>query len=334
MRERKIGVLMGGLSTERRISMDAGNAVLGALLDRGYNAQAIFVDRDLDLVLRQREIDTVFLALRGRYGEDGCVQGVLELMGIPYTGSDVLASALAMDKVKSKELFRLHNLPTPAYYVLDKRQAEQAHLHHGDFGFPVIVKPLAEGSSVGVRIASDENELFSACQEALAYDAHVLVERFVEGQEVSVAVLGDRALGAIEVSASGEFYDFASKSGADDNLYFIPPRVSPARYRGMLTQAELAHRALGCSGATQVDMILSDAGNEYVLEVNTLPGLTPTSLLPKIAHAAGLSFEDLVEAILKGARLSTVERGDRDRRISSKGYAGHERRERGIVERH
>jgi D-alanine-D-alanine ligase len=334
MRNRKIGVLMGGLSSEKSVSLETGQAVLAALLERGYDAQSIFVDRDLDLMLRQNEIDVAFLALHGRYGEDGCIQGMLELLGIPYTGSDVLSSALAMNKMKSKELFRLHNLPTPSYYVLGKEQCDRAELHHGDFGFPAVVKPIAEGSSVGVQIVNDLVELSAACERALQYDDEVLIERFVAGQEVSVAVLEERALGAVEISVGGNFYDFAAKYGSDDNQYFIPPRVSPERYRGLLTQAELAHRALGCSGATRVDMVVCQNGNEMILEVNTLPGLTPTSLLPKIAHAAGLSFEDLVEAILGGARLCTVERGDRDRRVQYRQYGGEERREGGSAERH
>lgn len=334
MRNRKIGVLMGGLSSEKSVSVETGQAVLGALLDRGYNARAIFVDRDLDLMLRQNEIDTAFLALHGRYGEDGCIQGMLELMGIPYTGCDVLSSALAMNKAKSKELFRLHNLPTPAYYTLDKFEAQQPELHHGDFGFPVVVKPIAEGSSVGVQIVHDTAELAVACELALQYDDEILVERYVAGQEVSIAVLENRALGAVEISTEGDFYDLAAKYDGAGNQYFIPPRVSPERYRGILTQAEMAHRALGCTGATRVDMILSQTGNEYILEVNTIPGLTPTSLLPKIAHAAGLCFEDLVEAILGGARLVTVERGDRDRRVQHRFYGGDERRELSVTEHH
>lgn len=334
MRNRKIGVLMGGLSSEKSVSMKTGQAILAALQERGYDAQAIFVDRDLDLVLRQTEIDVAFLALHGRYGEDGCIQGMLELMGIPYTGSDVLASALSMNKAKSKEIFRLHNLPTPAYYVLNKRQSANAHLFHGDFGFPAVVKPIAEGSSVGVQIVHNADELNQACERALQFDHEVLVERFVVGQEISVAVLEDRALGAVEIDAQGGFYDFAAKYDSDCNRYYIPPRVSPQRYRGILTQAEMAHKALGCSGATRVDMIVSQSGNEYLLEINTLPGLTPTSLLPKIAHSAGLAFEDLVEAILGGARLSSVERGDRDRRVQHRSYGGDERREGGEVATH
>lgn len=334
MRNRRIGVLMGGLSSESSVSVETGQAVLGALLERGYNAQPIFVDRDVDLVLRQRRIDAAFLCLHGRYGEDGCIQGLLETLGVPYTGSDVLSSALAMNKLKSKELFRLHNLPTPAYYVLDRDQALQAELYHGDFGYPAIVKPLSGGSSVGVELVWSAGELAAACEAARRFDDAVLVERYVAGQEVSVAVLEDRALGAVEVAPRGELYDYASKVGPSQCHYYIPPRVTPERYRGLLTQAELAHRALGCSGATRVDMILGESGNEFVLEVNTVPGLTPTSLLPKIAHAAGLPFEDLVVAILGGARLAAAARGDRDRRLVHRPYGGVERRVGGAIERH
>ncbi len=334
MRNRKIGVLMGGLSSEKSVSITSGQSILAALVDRGYDATGIFVDRDLDLVLRQKEIDVAFLALHGRYGEDGCIQGMLELMGIPYTGSDVLASALCMNKVKSKELFRLHNLPTPGYYVLNAADAGDVEKRHGDLGFPAIVKPIAEGSSVGVQLVESLADLRPACERALQYESQVIVVQWIQGQEISVAVVEDRALGAIEVQCERDVYDFGSKLDGTDTNYYIPPRVSPQRYRGILAQAELAHRALGCAGATRVDMLLSSNGNEYVLEVNSLPGLTPNSLLPKIAHAAGLSFEDLVEAILGGARLSTVERGDRDRRLRTRHYEGDERRDGGEAARH
>ena len=325
MKHRKIGVLMGGLSSERAISIQTGEAVLAALDDRGYDAHAIYVDRDVDLVLRQASIDVAFIALHGRYGEDGCVQGLLETRGIPYTGSDVLASALAMHKRKAKELFRLHNLPTPAYYVLtDDRDLIEAH---GDFGFPAVVKPVAEGSSVGVEIVRDEMELYAACERAFCFDAELLVERFIAGQEVSVAILEDRALGAVEIApAGGNFYDYGAKYTSGSTDYFIPPRISPERYRGLLTQALRAHRALGCSGATRVDMIVSESGNEYVLEVNTVPGMTRTSLLPKIADSVGLCFEDLVEAILRGARLASLRRGRGERRMLHRLWSGDERR--------
>lgn len=324
MKNRSIGVLMGGMSSEREVSMRSGEAVLAALRARGYRAQPIYVDRDLDRVLRQAEIDLAFIALHGRYGEDGCVQGLLEVMGIPYTGSDVLASALAMHKVRSKELFRLHNLPTPAYYVADA-DADDAIARHGDFGYPCVVKPAREGSSVGVTIVGGERGLAAAIEEAGCFDGEVLVERYIAGQEVSVAVLGGRALGAIEIAPKADFYDYSAKYTRGASDYFLPPRLSPDRYRGVLTQAARAAAALGCRGATRVDLIVSDTGNEYLLEVNTVPGMTPTSLLPKIAAAAGLDFGELCEAQLLGAALPCP-RARGDRRIAQRGFGGEERR--------
>lgn len=324
MKNRTIGVLMGGLSSEREVSLRSGEAVLGALRERGYNAQPVYVDRDLDRVLRQASIDVAFIALHGRYGEDGCVQGLLEMMGIPYTGSDVLASALAMHKVKSKELFRLHNLPTPAYYVA-AGDSDDPLARHGDFGYPCVVKPAREGSSVGISIVQSERALAAAIEEAGCFDGEVLVERYIAGQEVSVAVLGDRALGAVEIAPKSDFYDYGAKYTKGASNYYLPPRLSPDRYRGVLTQAVRATQALGCRGATRVDLIVSDAGNEYLLEVNTVPGMTPTSLLPKIAEAAGIEFGALCEAQLIAAALPA--RGQRgDRRIAQRTYDGDERR--------
>lgn len=308
----RIGVLMGGLSSEKAVSTQTGEAVVAALASLGYDVQAIYMDRDIDLILRQSHIDIAFNALHGRYGEDGCVQGLLETLGIPYTGSDVLSSALAMNKVKAKELFRLHNLPTPSYYVMCCDDDPVAC--HGDFGYPVVVKPVSEGSSVGVAIVHTPDELVQACERAFCFDSEVLVERFASGVEVSVAVLEDRALGAVEIAPRSKFYDYGAKYVTGETDYHIPPRLSPERYRGLMTQALRAHRALGCGGATRVDLIVSDRGNEYLLEVNTLPGLTPTSLLPKIAHAAGIDFDQLCEKILHGARLWTQRgRGRSDR---------------------
>jgi len=334
MKSKKIGVLMGGLSAERDVSLKTGEAVWAALTERGHDAVRVFVDRDLELVLRQERIELAFLALHGRYGEDGCVQGMLELMGIPYTGSDVLSSALAMNKVKAKEIFRLHNLATPSYYLLPRSRAEQVAEEHGGFGFPAVVKPCGEGSSVGVSIAHDLAELEAACEQAFRFDDQVLVERFVEGTEVSVAILNDRPLAAIEIAPKESFYDYSAKYSAGRSEYHLPARLSPERYRGVLTQALLAHQALGCAGATRVDMIVSERGNEAILEVNTLPGLTATSLLPKMAHHAGMSFADLAEEILGGARLWAHGRGRRDRRIADRPFEGPERRTNGVAERH
>ncbi len=326
MQARKIGVLLGGLSSEREVSLRTGEAVIGALRDRGHDVVPIYVDHDVDVALRQEQIDVAFIALHGRWGEDGCIQGLLELLGIPYTGSDVMASALAMHKAKAKELFRLHNLPTPAYYTLTAAEAGDLAAVHGDFGFPCVVKPIREGSSVGVAICTTEAELAHGVERALRFDDEVLVERFIAGKEVSVAVLGDRALGAVEIAPREGFYDYANKYTRGATDYFVPPRLSPERYRGVLAQAVRAHLALGCHGATRVDMMVSDSGNEFVLEVNTVPGLTPTSLLPKIADAAGISFGELCELMLAGASLAS-RRGRGERRVVQRTFVGIDRRE-------
>ncbi len=301
----RIGVLLGGMSAERDVSLKTGEAIVEALRGRGHDVTPIYVDRDLDRVLRATPIDVAFIALHGRYGEDGCVQGLLETMGIPYTGSGVLASALAMDKLKAKELFRLHNVPTPPYYeisgALTNAELEE---RHGSFGFPVIVKPRREGSSIGVSRANNFEELRVAVESARKHDDGVLVERFVKGKEVQIGILNGRVLGAIEIVPKRAFYDYQAKYTAGMSEYFFPARLAPTRYQGVLRLAERAHTALGCTGATRVDMIVTEGENEYVLEVNTMPGMTPTSLLPKIAMGCGIDFATLCEEILKTARLS------------------------------
>jgi D-alanine-D-alanine ligase len=318
---RRIGVLMGGMSSERELSLKTGEVVHEALCQRGYEAIKIFVDHDLDLALRAERIEVAFLALHGRYGEDGCVQGLLELLGIPYTGSSVLASALAMDKLKAKELFRLHNLPTPAYYVHHRGDGDPADAlgdppnavaQHGGFGFPAIVKPRSEGSSLGVSRVDDEDELGMAVEDALRYGDDVLVERCIEGVELHVGLLEDRALGAIEIGRPAGILDMATRRGRSAS-HHVPPRIGNERLRGALTLAERAAAALGCSGLVEVDILLSERGNEYVLEVDTLPTLTPHSLVARIAETAGVCFEELVEQVLLEARLHS--RGRAERRL-------------------
>jgi D-alanine-D-alanine ligase len=307
MSHRNVSVIMGGTSSERQVSLASGEAVLAALTGQGVDARAIVLGPGDDALsmLAGAEMDAAFLALHGKLGEDGCVQGLLELLGIPYTGSSVLSSALAMDKLKSKELFRLHNVPTPAYYVLDQANAERIADAHGSFGFPVVVKPRREGSSIGVSRANNLAELVEAVELALAFDSSVLVERFVQAREVAVGILDGRVLGAIEIAPKGGMYDFASKYTPGMTDYFMPARLPAARYRNVLNLAERAAEALDTSGAVRVDLLVTESQNEYVLEVNTLPGMTPTSLLPKIAGAAGYEFGELCLAILNGARLHT-----------------------------
>lgn len=303
MKDKRVGILMGGLSSEREVSIKSGEAVHAALEERGYSVTKIIVDRDIDRVLRQEPIDVAFNALHGTYGEDGCIQGLLEILGIPYTGAGVMSSALSMDKLKAKELFRLYNVPTPPYYAIDFDQLDDLEEIHGSFGFPAFVKPRRSGSSVGAGRADDLPQLMQRCQEAARFDPALLVERHVVGREVAIGMLDGRALGAIEIVPRGKFYDYKSKYQKGESEYHFPARLSPTRYKGVLNLAERAHRALGCTGATRVDALVTEGENEYVLEVNTLPGLAPTSLLPKIAAGAGYDFGDLCEAILVRAGL-------------------------------
>jgi D-alanine-D-alanine ligase len=306
MRKKRIGVLMGGWSAEREVSLRTGDGVVSALEARGHDVVRLVWgpgSPELDQLLRTCTVDVVFLALHGRGGEDGCVQGLLELRGIPYTGSGVLASALAMDKLKAKELFRLHNVPTPPYYVATHRDLDDLQQVHGSFGFPAIVKPRREGSSVGLAKAANLAELETAIGQALGFDEHVIVERFVRAMEVHVGILDGRVLGAIEIAPKSGLYDYHAKYTAGMTDYICPPRLAPTRLRGVMNLAERASRALSCTGACRVDLLVTEGENEYVLEVNTLPGLTPTSLLPKIAAAAGIDYPSLCESIVDGARL-------------------------------
>jgi len=306
MKKRRVGVLMGGTSAEREISLKTGEGVARALESRGHEVVRVMLgesDEPVDLTLRDAAIDVAFIALHGRGGEDGCIQGMLELMGIPYTGSSVLGSALAMDKLKAKEMFRLHNIPTPPYYVATEADLAELEELHGSFGFPVIVKPRSEGSSVGLTKAADLRELRAGIQVALDHDNHALVERYIQATEVHVGILDGRVLGCIEVVPRSGLYDYTAKYTAGETEYILPPRIAATRARGVMNLAERAVRALGCTGAARVDLLVTEGENEYVLEVNTLPGMTSTSLLPKIADHAGIDYPSLCEMILEGATL-------------------------------
>lgn len=303
--EKKIGVLAGGVSAEREVSLRSGAAILNALQERGHNA--VFIDAGPDLCRRLSEeaVEAAFLALHGGHGENGAVQGLLEVMGIPYTGSGVLASALAMDKVASKTLFRAHGIPVAPFVVLHAK--DRPHLSPGEIGemagfsLPWVVKPSTEGSSIGVCIVKDPSALGTALDEAFAYGTTVLVEKYIKGKEIQIGVLGDTALGGVEVRPSLEFYSYEAKYTAGLTRYVLPPELDDTDYELLRQAAVKAHAALGCAGASRVDFILDEAHTPYVLEVNTIPGMTETSLLPKIAGLAGLSFGDLVEEILRRA---------------------------------
>jgi D-alanine-D-alanine ligase len=303
---KRVGVLMGGWGEERDISLKTGEAVVAALEAGGHTVTRVFAGPGLDRVLRSAELDVAFLALHGRMGEDGKVQGLLELLELPYTGSGVLASALAMNKPFAKKLFRLHNVPTPHGYTIGRGELAQALERHGDLGFPCVVKPACGGSSVGLALVREPEALAPAVAEACRYGGEALVERQVRGREVTVGILGGEVLGSCEIALPREGFDFDAKYKGGSR-YFLPPRLSPTRLANVETLALAAWRALGCRGYGRVDLLCSEDENDVVLEVNTLPGMTPTSLLPKIAAQRGLTFGELVEGIL--ARATRDEAG-------------------------
>jgi D-alanine-D-alanine ligase len=306
-----VGVLMGGWGEEREIAMKTGEAVASALERGGHRVTRILCGPGLAQTLRSSGVEVVFNALHGRVGEDGRVQGLLEVLGLPYTGSGVLASALAMNKPFAKKLFRLHNLPTPHGYCVAPADAHRASALHADVGFPCVVKPACGGSSVGLSVVHDEGALEAAVRKASRCGGQALIERLVRGRELTVGIVGDEVLGSCEISFEGETFDYARKyqRGA---RYHLPPRLSPTRRANIEALALAAYRALGCRGYARIDFLASDTDNDVLLEVNTLPGLTASSLLPKIAAHQGLGFDALVERILAQATLDAVEVAPRE----------------------
>lgn len=300
---KRVGVLYGGLSSEREVSLESGKGVAEALRGKGYDVAAIDWapgTRLPDLLARER-VDVVWIALHGTYGEDGAVQGLLTCLDIPYTGSGILASSLAMDKVVSKRIFESNGVPTPRWRLLDAGSDGKAAL--AELGLPLVVKPALEGSSVGVTIVRKADQLGAALALARKHRGPTLVEAFIAGAEVQPAILGDAVLGSIEIRPAVEFYDYEAKYIRDDTQYLIPTTL-PADVVTRLEAAALAaHRALGCSAYSRVDLMVAKDGAPYVLEVNTLPGMTSHSLLPKIAAHRGIDYAGLCERILAMATL-------------------------------
>ena len=296
---KKIGVLLGGLSSEREVSLASGNAIAQALREKGYHPVAIDVGRDAAGKIQEHGIEAAFIALHGRLGEDGAIQGMLEVMGIPYTGSGILASALGMNKTVSKQVFRSQGLLVGPYEVIYDGDAGKVGAITEQIRFPVVIKPHAEGSSVGVSLVFNKEQVAPAVELAFKYGNEILVEKFIKGKEVQVGILGDRALGAIEIVPKSAFYDYRAKYEKGMSDHFFPARVPEAVYRRALEAGLSAHRSIGCRGYSRVDFIIDESGAPYILEVNTLPGMTATSLLPEIAKGAGISFPDLVEEILR-----------------------------------
>lgn len=300
---RKIGVLMGGESAEREVSLRSGIAVYNALKRKGYNVVAIDVNPDICSLLINEGIELAFLTLHGGYGEDGSIQGLLDVLGIPYTGSGVLASALSMDKEASKKIFLYHGIPVPPFTVLSETDliTKDIGASLSPFSIPWVIKPSREGSSIGVSIVRREEEIPEALGSAFRFGKKVIIEKYIEGREIQVGILNNRILGSIEVRPKREFYSYEAKYTPGLTEYISPPEVPEEDLRRVEELGLKAHVAMGCRGATRVDTILSEKGEAYVLEVNTIPGMTETSLLPKIALQSNLDFETLIEEILKDA---------------------------------
>lgn len=304
MKSKKVIVLMGGPSAEREVSLRTGNAILSALLEKGYLAEGLELEpARVFEQLKERGCDVVFNAVHGKYGEDGCLQAALEMLGIPYTGSGVLAAAAAMDKVISKRVFISENIATPRakFYVKEDQGRDLTREIMAAFSLPVVVKAATQGSSIGVYIVESESELQAAIAEAFRYSDDILVEEFIRGRELTVAVWNngkDEALPVIEIVPHSGKYDYQSKytKGASD--YIVPAELSAAETQAAQELALRAFKVLGCKGIARADIMLGEDNSLCVLEVNTVPGMTATSLVPKAALAVGISFPDLCEKLL------------------------------------
>ncbi|MGD0143156.1 MAG: D-alanine--D-alanine ligase [Rhizomicrobium sp.] len=299
---KKVAVLLGGRSSEREVSLVSGRACANALRDEGFDTVEIDASDDLPARLEAEKPDAVFNALHGRWGEDGCVQGLLELMRIPYTHSGVLASALAMHKQRTKDVFRAAGLPVVQSIVADRHDAGLNHLMEP----PYVVKPVNEGSSVGVFIIrkGDNRPPGELGSDTWTLSDAVMVEEFVPGRELTVAVMGNKALGVTEIVPKTDFYDYEAKYSEGGSMHVLPAKISPAAAEEAMRLAERAHAALGCRGVSRTDFRFDDTKAKHrliLLEVNTQPGMTPTSLVPEQAQYAGMDFRKLVRWILEDA---------------------------------
>ncbi len=293
----KVAVLLGGLSAEREVSLKSGKAVLEGLLARGVDAHAVDVGRDIAAVLSNGEFDRAFNVLHGPGGEDGSMQALLGFLNIPYCGSGVAASALAMDKVRAKWVWQANKLSTPDFMLIES-EADLNKIPER-FTFPVAIKPVHEGSSVGVSKVKSANELKAAYELAKKYNDEVMVEQWIIGSEYTVTMIADEAYPSIKIETPREFYDYTAKYLEKTTIYSCPSGLSEGQEKEIQTLAKTAFKTLGCHGWGRVDFMCDKAGQFWLIEINTLPGMTETSLVPKAARAKGVEFSDLVVKILE-----------------------------------
>lgn len=301
MTKKHVAVLMGGMSSEREVSLSSGKGIVAALEALGYQVTSVDPGRDTAEVLARVKPDVVFNALHGPYGEDGCIPGLLEVMGIPYTHSGVLASALGMDKVKSRDIFMSNGIRCAEGKLVHKWEN-----HKGDpMPRPYVAKPLYEGSSIGVEVVFEGDD-FDFAKYTWPYGDSILVERYIPGREIQVAVLNDKAIGAIEIRPKGRFYDYEAKYTEGKAEHIMPAPISKEAYEEVLAIGEKVHTILGCRSVSRVDFRYDDTpggdGNFYILEINTHPGFTPLSLVPEIAAYNGITYAQLVDMLVKEAR--------------------------------
>ena len=300
----KVAVLMGGTAAERAVSLNSGQQVVQALQQVGVEAEAFDVQSLQAVVQAVDGADLAFIALHGRWGEDGQVQAILQSLGVSFTGSKMAASALAMDKLRSKLAWQGAGLPTPNFiWVSDVLPFSWKRFHQAEMDFPVMVKPSREGSSIGMQKVVDESELLAALKDAQQFDAEILIEQWITGREFTAAILGDEALPLIELETDRDFYDFEAKYHSDTTQYHCPVHLSAGKEQQMQKLAKQAFEVLGAEGWGRVDLMLDSQLNPYLIELNTVPGMTDHSLVPMAAKHAGLGFSDLVLRILQLAKV-------------------------------
>lgn len=295
----KVAVLMGGTSAEREMSLQSGKSVLAALLNKGVDAYAVDAAHDAIYTLQQGDYNRVFNILHGRGGEDGVIQGALEMIGLPYTGSGVLASALGMNKLRTKEIWKANELPTPEFLRLSRKSDIPRVVEK--LGLPVMVKPAREGSSIGVAKANSADDVDRAWHDALEFDDIVIAERFVRGGEYTIGIVGRNALPIIRVETPSGFFDYHAKRAANPANYFCPSGLDTAREESYKNLALKAFEALGAKGWARVDMMADEQGKPWLIEINTLPGMSDQDLIPMAAKAAGIEYDDLVLSILESS---------------------------------
>jgi len=305
----RVGVLMGGPSSEREISLKSGKAVLSALLGSGVDAVGIDIITDNaqenSRLLKERRLDCVFIALHGRFGEDGTVQKLLEELNLPFTGSGIEASCLAMDKIGSLDVFRKQGLCVPKSRSLEISAYRKRGNFKNDLGFPVVIKPANHGSSIGLSIVENEEGMAGGIELAFQFDSRIIIEEYIKGRELTVGILDEMPLPVIEIIPKRKFFDFAAKYQAGLTEYIVPAQLEGG-IAGIVRDAALAaHKALGCFGCSRADIILGQDNLPYLLEVNTIPGMTATSLLPKAAKCVGIGFDQLCLKLLELAYEKT-----------------------------